>query len=617
MKLKMLRKLLTAVSAVAIIVAGSEHSLFAEAIFLKDGSIISGSIISDAASSVSLRLSDNKIKQIPRSDIMRILYTELKMGKIYIQKRDGKGVVAFMVDEDQQSYTFRKELYNPEEFVLKRSEVLFISEKNPSGLQVVGEVGTDRVSLEWQPPYDAVKRYNLYMKKSEKDKYEMVESTGSKSIKLKNLSPKTNYYLMVTSVDKEDYESSPSNELKITTSARVDVQLKDGKTFKTYLVIDDQNAYTFKDNLDDKEDKVVKKSDVLYITERYPSALRGNADTGSIELEWFAPYDPMNVYNIYTKKKGEEYQLASTSSGNSYTLKGLSGNTEYTIKVTGVGNDKVETKSSNELKLSTRNTPPAEAVITAVVKLDTGELSITWTAATDNDGKVELYRIYGKKDDKRELISELKKTEYTLKDFESYDKVELVAVDDKGDESDSVKVKVASGGGETALGFTPGVIIPLGKFGEMADIGYGGMLCLTERNLYFDGFETGIGTGFYYAEGKDRIKEGKPLFHRFLIAPLLINAGYRFNFWESFSVIPTISLGAAYFNMTYLKYDSIKMDEEITENFVDPMVKCGVGIEYSITESFSVSLISEYGMFIEMSGPMEFITAGIGVNYRF
>jgi hypothetical protein len=148
---------------------------------------------------------------------MRILYTELKMGKIYIQKRDGKGVVAYMVDEDRANYTFRMELYNPEEFTLKRSDVLFMAEKNPSGLQVVGDVGTDRVSLTWLPPYDAVKKYNVYIKKNEKDKYELIESTGGKSITLKNLVSNTSYFLIVTSVDSTNYESSPSNELKIKT----------------------------------------------------------------------------------------------------------------------------------------------------------------------------------------------------------------------------------------------------------------------------------------------------------------------------------------------------------------------------------------------------------------
>jgi len=217
MKTKMFGKFLNIAFMSFIFFFVSDLSLKAEAIFLKDGSIIDGTIISDAANSVTVRLADKKTKQIPRSDIMRILYTELKMGKIYIQKRDGKGIVAYMVDEDRANYTFRMELYNPEEFTLKRSDVLFMAEKNPSGLQVDGVVGTDMVSLTWLPPYDAVKKYNVYIKKNEKDKYELIDSTGSKSITLKNLSSNTNYFLIVTSLDSDSYESNPSNELKIKT----------------------------------------------------------------------------------------------------------------------------------------------------------------------------------------------------------------------------------------------------------------------------------------------------------------------------------------------------------------------------------------------------------------
>ena len=217
MYFKLFDKLLLTSFIFMLLVLVSEKSLMAEAVFLKDGSIINGNIISDAAGSLTLRLADKKTKQIPRSDIMRILYTELKMGKIYIQKRDGKGIVAYMVDEDRESYTFRLDLYKPEEFNLKRSAVLFIAEKNPSGLQTDGEIGTDRVSLLWEPPYDKVKNYNIYIKKNDKDKYELVESTGSKSAALKNLSSNTNYFIIVTSIDSDDYESPPSNELQVKT----------------------------------------------------------------------------------------------------------------------------------------------------------------------------------------------------------------------------------------------------------------------------------------------------------------------------------------------------------------------------------------------------------------
>ena len=148
---------------------------------------------------------------------MRILYTKLKMGKIFIQKRDGEGIVAFIVDEDQETYTFRKELYQPEEFTLNRGDVLFMAEKNPSGLKVDGETGTDSVSLVWLPPYDVVKKYNVYIKEDKAAQYKITDTAKGKSVTLKNLLSNRTYYLTVTSVDGDGYESSPSNELVIKT----------------------------------------------------------------------------------------------------------------------------------------------------------------------------------------------------------------------------------------------------------------------------------------------------------------------------------------------------------------------------------------------------------------
>jgi len=211
----MIRKIL--IAAAAVFTIGQALPLMAEYVFLKDGSFIEGSVISDTAAFTTVRTTDNKQKKIARDDIMRIVYKKLKMNKIYIQKRDGKGVVAFLMDEDRDKYTFRLELNKPEEFDILRDDILFMSEKNPSGLQTDGDIGTDRVNLKWLPPYDKVKEYRIYIKKNAEDKYELADSTSDISATIKKLSCRTTYYLIVTAVDTLDNESGSSNELKITT----------------------------------------------------------------------------------------------------------------------------------------------------------------------------------------------------------------------------------------------------------------------------------------------------------------------------------------------------------------------------------------------------------------
>jgi len=94
--------------------------LHAEYVFLKDGSIVKCKIENETAASITVRLADGKQRVINPKDVMRILFTELYMGKIFINKTDGTIIEAYMVDEDQTTYTFRKDLYKPQEFVLKR-----------------------------------------------------------------------------------------------------------------------------------------------------------------------------------------------------------------------------------------------------------------------------------------------------------------------------------------------------------------------------------------------------------------------------------------------------------------------------------------------------------------
>jgi len=408
---------------------------------------------------------------------MRILYTKLKLGKIYIQKRDGEGLVAFMVDEDQESYTFRKDLYKPAEFVLNRSDVLFISEKNPSGLKVDGEIGTDRVSLVWLPPYDDVKKYNIYMTKNKNGKYEVIDSVRGKSVTLKNLTSNTTYFFVVTSVDRDDYESSPSNELKITT----------------------------KNILPEKPDGIKFE------------------DTGS------------------------------------------------------------------------------------------GSKKITWEASSDPDGKVEKYRIYGVVDGKRELISEVKKTEYVLKKASSYDDIEIAAVDDRDGESADMKIRKYA-----FIGFHPGVIFPLGKFGEMYGPGYGGEISLTGRNLLFENFEGGISLGFYSLQGKDLLDKKNKDYDRMMFAPAYLTAGYNLGLSYRFSIKPVLSFGGAYIDMKY--YDRNKVVENEDDQHLrkfEAAFKAGLTAEYRLTDTLSFSAGCEYGAVVEKSGLLSFIVGNACIAYYF
>lgn len=189
-------------------------NLYAEYLFLKDGSIIKGTIISETAAYVNFRNEERKTERYPRDQIMRVLYTELNMGKVFVQRRDGKVETAYMVDEDRTTYTFRKNLYKPAEFTMKRADVLFMAERNPTGLK--GEPETDRVSLEWLPSFEKMKHYNIYYRKKG-EKFGPPVKSGKTSYILKGLTSNTEYTVKVTGFAGDGDETTSSNEYTFVT----------------------------------------------------------------------------------------------------------------------------------------------------------------------------------------------------------------------------------------------------------------------------------------------------------------------------------------------------------------------------------------------------------------
>jgi len=202
---------LTLLAAVMMFLSAS--ALRAEYVFLKDGAIIKCTVESETPKGMLVRLPSGKTMTISNRDILRTLYTELYMGKIHIQKVDGTSVDAYQVDEDQQSITFRKEINKPEEFTLKRDDILFTTRSNPVGLE--GAAETDHIVLKWKPPYTKAKEYNVYIK-SDKT-YILAGKSGSPGYTLRGVKSNTAYAIKVTAVDNEGIESLPTNEIKIKT----------------------------------------------------------------------------------------------------------------------------------------------------------------------------------------------------------------------------------------------------------------------------------------------------------------------------------------------------------------------------------------------------------------
>ena len=452
---------------IAVIVLFVTLPLSAEYLFLNDGSIIKGRIIAETPGRITFRSDeDKKVTRYPRADVMRVLYTEINMGRVYVQLRTGEVHRVFMVDEDRTTYTFRKKLYEPEEFKVKRENVLFMAERNPTGL------------------------------------------TG------------------------------------------------------------------------------------------------GEPEVDRIELEWLPSFEDMRYYNVYYKKKGEDYGDPQKSRDEKYTLRGLDSNTEYTVKVTGYAGSGDETTASNEFTFVTANRPPDSPPGFTIKEDESGSVKMSWEPATDEDGEVVEYRVYAIKDGERDLLKKQKNTEYVIKTETGYERFTVTAVDDMGAESDAASVSLLSG--SYSLGITAGIIYPMGNFADLAGMGYGGTLTFTRHDLFMPGLEAGVSAGFYYLTGAENKESQIRETDRSFFVPAGLNIGYRIKTSDTLSLVPYMTAGFAFWYISYKKYDPIAeetKDESLSE--FGPAAGAGFGVEYDIRERTALRLFVEQGLLLK-SGIFEY-----------
>lgn len=302
-----------------ILVFSSVMPSMAEYVFLNDGSIIQGEVIKDTPSQVVVRDKDKKKLTIERKDIMRILYSELYLGKIYVQKTDGKNEICYMVDEDRESYTFRRNLYKPEEFTLKRDQVLFMARGNPSALE--GEADTNSIELKWFPPYNAVKKYRLYIKGPDNADFIVAGETGSRSYEVEDLKSHTKYQFYVTAIDEAGDESLPSNEFTITT-----LNIKPERPVKLRC-----EKRTVKEKVKTKG-KTKGKTEEREVAKEF--------------VTWDPAVDPdgtIKSYNVYIKRDEGDEKIATVTATEFELTAGLS---VYNLRITAVDDLNGESGSS-------------------------------------------------------------------------------------------------------------------------------------------------------------------------------------------------------------------------------------------------------------------------------
>lgn len=206
--------------------------VFAEYVFLKSGKVVEGKIVEDKARTVVVLKADGSREEVARDDILRINYTKMYTGKLSIMKSNEEVFDAYIVEEDQNTVTFRTEWESPREFTMNRDDILFMTRKNPTALRVKND--GENVDLRWTPPFMDVDRYNIYIKEGD-GVFRNAGDTSSKKFTVDAVKKDTLYTVRITAKDDSGYESLPSKE-SVFYGTPLDL---------TYEIIDDPSGDTY------------------------------------------------------------------------------------------------------------------------------------------------------------------------------------------------------------------------------------------------------------------------------------------------------------------------------------------------------------------------------------
>ena len=224
---------------VVLIILLSQQHLSAEVVFLKNGNIIKCKIDKDTYKYLYITTKDGKKKKIVRKNVLRIYYRDLYLGKVFIKKRNGKGLEAYLINENMTSYTFRWKINSTNEFTIKRADIIFIVRSEPSALRARYEKNT--ITLSWSSPYNKIAWYNIYYKTKGEKNYNLIAKSKQTTHTLKNLLKKLEYNIIVKAVNFDGAESNPSNMITVSHSYTMPVPPK-GIQCKTEFYNNSKNA---------------------------------------------------------------------------------------------------------------------------------------------------------------------------------------------------------------------------------------------------------------------------------------------------------------------------------------------------------------------------------------
>lgn len=581
------------VAAMALLCAGRLHG---EYLFLKNGTVMEGKILSESPSTMTLLSPDGRTVAVKRDTVLRVMYTQLYRGKIYIQKTDGRVIEAYIIDEDQEYYTVRPELNSPREFTIRRDDVLFMTRKNPSALE--GRVSYRHVDLTWRKPYtpdNPVWHFKVYLRPKGGD-YAAAGATSGTAFRVKGLRCNSEYFAMVTAVDKNGSESLPSNVVRFTT----------------------------------RKGRPAPPGGV-----RLVSVVSGADGACTASLTWNSGADPcggtVTEYGLYLKdlsagasgagvpgnKQFPGYRQAGKTQGASIKIPGLKDKTRYRVIVTSIDNTRDESASGTSLSFTTGNRMPdypyPVSCEKVTAKSGTEEaVKISWKKADDTDGTVTGYRVYRKSKNEPALLGATDKTEFITKNLPAGEQhyFTVRSVDNRGGESPDSHIASTGLVRHVNISAKGVFLIPAGRYGRLYNPGYGATAAISAENLFLDRMTLGLEAGYFHFSGKTEASREASL------VPFMAALSYRFPLARWVSIDPAIGIGGCYNRAGINAAGLYFMNRYAERNAVEFVFSAGAQAVFTLGKTVLIRIGGTYHGIAERGGLMSFFSVHGGAGVR-
>jgi hypothetical protein len=133
----------------AVLLIAAATPALAEYLFLKDGSIIEGTVANETDAAVTVTHAKGGARTVPRTQLLRTLYRKDFLYRQSAKLYSGEVLDGFLVQESQDEYIFRKELFAPAERIVKKKDVIYLRKKELYTLE--GKIEQEYSILDYVP----------------------------------------------------------------------------------------------------------------------------------------------------------------------------------------------------------------------------------------------------------------------------------------------------------------------------------------------------------------------------------------------------------------------------------------------------------------------------------